>query len=275
MNDLTREALKLRELQRKMFESLVQSIGQVEATTPAEDAQEGWGSLLEEYCATVKRVRTILLEENVPVVADADAREIIQKLSLGVPLPVQKMFEDPRYFPIDPEYRGFLRGELEDEEIKKLAFDVFYSWFGPRDYITNLYETGVLVVGFPDIPPNLKDYVAEARECYAFYRYLAMNALCRAILEICVVDLRLRKEIEERGDARTPRAEMSSNLSDLTDIVQDRKLRKRCDRLVKRVLPAIHPATRSQNEVTRAREEAKETFKETLSIIHELYSKHP
>jgi len=278
MTDLTAKALRLREMQARVLETLLHSLEKAEGGTASEEERKNLGSTLEGYIALIKEIKTVLLEEDVPVITDLDAREIVQKMTLGAQLPLEEALEE--FSKRDPALRQFLRGELdfEDdwEEIEKLAIDHFYSWFSGIDYVTALYETGVLVVGFPDIPPHLKEYVAEARRCYALQQHLAVTGLCRAILEISLNDLHHAREIEKGLDPQTPRVETAERrirdlINDADIIPPNSELKKRCHRLVDRVIPAIHPSSHQDNQVGETRARAEEILRETLSIVSELY----
>ncbi|RMF92975.1 MAG: hypothetical protein D6734_11055 [Candidatus Schekmanbacteria bacterium] len=87
--------------------------------------------------------------------------------------------------------------DLHDQDIDDLAFSTLFSWFGPKEYIEGLIEIGVMVTEVT-IPKILIQYLEEARKCYAFQQYNAVNALSRTILEIAMRDICIRKGYIER-----------------------------------------------------------------------------
>jgi hypothetical protein len=88
---------------------------------------------------------------------------------------------------------------LDEDEVIQLASETLFSWFGPREYVEGLIEIGVLVTN-ATLPELLKSYIEEARKCYAFQQYNAVNALARIILEIAMRDICIRKGFIKKMD---------------------------------------------------------------------------
>ncbi len=82
---------------------------------------------------------------------------------------------------------------FNENEIDELSSKILFNWFGPREYIEGLIEIGLMVTNV-HIPINLKRYIDEARKCYAFQQYNAVNALARIILESAMRDIAIRKK---------------------------------------------------------------------------------
>jgi len=275
MTDLTTKALRLREIEGQVIEILRKLLekpkGAIACDKETESLTSTLDSLLEEYHTAVKEIRVILMEEHVPVIDNPDAREIVQKMTLGTPLPLERIFE------ADPDLKQLVRGALdfeEDwEEIEELAIGHFYSWFSGTDYVTALYETGVLVVGFRDIPPYLREYVAEARRSLVFQQYLAVCILCRAMLDISVNGIYHTDLIRRGLDSRTPRSETASTkvLKRIKEIVRDEGLSKRLSALYRELSKVVHPPFLTE---IITHEKAETFFKDTLSVVNQLYSEY-
>lgn len=62
----------------------------------------------------------------------------------------------------------------------------FHSWYGAGEYIDGMLEIGPLIARAEDLPAELKGFVHELRQCYAFQQYLAVCVLCRTCIEIAL-----------------------------------------------------------------------------------------
>lgn len=140
---------------------------------------------LAEWIRIKKQIRFASLATSlfcVPGSENEEVRTIIQKINLGEKLPFEKIFSGT-------EFEELFDAELNDDEINRLESDMFYSWFSGYDYVKELYSVGALIAGVGDLPSSLSAFVDELRLCYVFQRYLAIYALCRAVLEITILDL--------------------------------------------------------------------------------------
>src|ERR1017187_5379525 len=68
---------------------------------------------------------------------------------------------------------------------------MLYSWFSDRDYALGLSRVNTLISPIA-IPPELRTFVEEARQCYALSQSNAVYSLSRTILEAAVNDLCVR-----------------------------------------------------------------------------------
>src|ERR1035438_1843409 len=68
---------------------------------------------------------------------------------------------------------------------------MLYSWFSDRDYALGLSRVNTLISPIT-IPPELRAFVEEARQCYALSQSNAVYSLSRTILEAAVNDLCVR-----------------------------------------------------------------------------------
>lgn len=93
----------------------------------------------------------------------------------------------------DPAVKQLLAGiDLNDfDNPGKSGFNMLLSVISPADYAGGLAEVTVLVAPF-HIPPNLQQFLDEARQCYALGQYAAVHSLSRTILEAAVNDIAVR-----------------------------------------------------------------------------------
>lgn len=93
----------------------------------------------------------------------------------------------------DPAVKQILSDiELTDIENKdKVGAELLFSWINPAEYVARLAQVTVLITPF-QIPANLECFIEEARQCYAFGQYSAVQALSRTILEAAVNDIAVR-----------------------------------------------------------------------------------
>lgn len=200
---------------------------------------------------------------------DKKAREIIQKISLGEPLPLQADDIARRF---EKSYESST-GEklnlnaLSGDELDEMVSDLFYSWFSPQAYIEGLYEIGSLTVGVT-VPDLLVTYVQEARSSYAFQNYNAVYSLCRTIIEASIRDICLRKKLIKEKENNVYFFK-SYSVGELISKVSKGDMKDRIHKIFyEKTSPLIH------GRKTITSKEAKETFKDTLKMVHDLYSIH-
>jgi hypothetical protein len=155
---------------------------------------------LAEWIRVKKQIRLATLETSVlliPGLVNKEARTIIQKINMGEKLPFEEIFNGT-------VFEELFETELNDDEIGCLESDVFYSWFSGYDYVRELYSVGTLIAGVGDLPGSLSMFVDELRLCYVFQRYLAVYALCRAVLEISVRDIYKNKKEKRKKGVKSP-----------------------------------------------------------------------
>jgi|GEM_PF-5355488 len=153
--------------------------------------------------------------------------------------------------------------QLDEAALEKIASEELYSWWGPYDYIWGLVEIGILVTGVP-IPPNLKKYLNEARQCYAFKQYNAVFSLCRTILEAGMRDVGLRKgSIKAIQDTKEFFWEYPPRT--LIRMTTRGRVRERVHDFYTEMSGVIHGSR------TIKPEKAKAALKETIGIIQSIY----
>jgi len=175
---------------KKLEESFGHSLNKVKEDPCILDQALGH---LDEWIRVKKQIRLATLETSVLLIPDSvnkEARTIIQKINLGEKLPFEEIFNGTAF-------EELFDTELKDDEISCLESDVFYSWFSGYDYVRELYSVGMLIAGVGDLPSNLSMFVDELRLCYVFQRYLAVYALCRAVLEISMRDIYKKNNLDD------------------------------------------------------------------------------
>lgn len=255
MNDVIQKASRLKELDRLIIKAV------------ADCDIEQLSKHIVEYNGLKKHIRTYALENpivNLQEIADSDVRFVIQKIISGDPSPTEKALSGSLI-------GEFLKGELDEQDIEDLGSDLFYSWFSHQEYLQGLYEIGALTLSCGSIPENLSRFVDEARSCYAFQQFNAVFSLCRTILEICIKDIATACGILP-VDLHNVR-HIASRLPDLYDLIN-----QLCYQFpaFSRIQDQLHGVRRRTNSIIHGnrlvkRDEAKNTLKETLSVIHELY----
>jgi hypothetical protein len=287
---LSESVLRLKELEQKLLEARARHSRQ--NGNARKEAEADLASTYEEYRATVKEIKLILLDEPVPCIRDPNDREIVRKISLGKPvLFTEKLAEITGGLITEQEGEvGALLADLRDfreyldyvldhdrdgDELWELTSDYFYPYFG-SEYVEDLLKTGVLVLPFSDLPPHLEEYVGEARYCHALQQYLALCVLCRIILEIVLNDVRHRRWIKN-GDPRTPRSEtathkISALINEITQAGDT--LRVKMHRLKDVANVVVHPGSRSSEDVKMKKEQALKFLQETVSLVGDLYSEY-
>lgn len=254
-DDIIQKALRLKELDKLIIKAVVN--WDVDRLT----------EYLIEFKDAKKIIRTYGLKHhlvNIHEIKDKDARNIIQKVLSGESFSVEKALSGS-------EIGEFLKGELNEDEIESLGFDLFYSWFSHYEYVEGLYEIGALAISCGRVPENLSRFVEEARQCFTFRQFNAVFSLCRTMLEICIKDAATRYKILP-ADIHNIKY-MSSRTPDLNDLID-----QLCDQVTifDGVRDRLHRVRRRTNYIIHGnrlvgKEETKELLRETLSVIHEFY----
>lgn len=110
-----------------------------------------------------RKISDELMRNSTYVVKDSVARETIEKM--GLP---------------DAE-------DLHDEDCEELL----WNWLSPRGYAVGLAQVSALIAPV-NVPPLLKQFIEEARQCYALQQPNAVYSLSRTILETSINDICVR-----------------------------------------------------------------------------------
>ena len=175
MMTLQNDALQLVELNRQ----LIQTLGVL-----VEGNTEGGCRALEAYLVLRRGLRDRMLDESVILIEDTTAREILHKISSGESLDLDKVVR------LLEEFTGvdLAVAEFDDAEMEKLGDELFYSWYSHHNYVAALAELRPLILQC-DVSENVKHFVGEVKQCYAFQQYDAAIAMCRTLLEASARDV--------------------------------------------------------------------------------------
>ena len=152
--------------------------------------------LLTKFVDLKKEIKLQLIEYPVATIQNSVAKDVLEKVTQELPFQADKILDTLQAGP-DQDYDFF---ELGDDDIQDQQ-DLLYSWFGPNEYVCGLYRIGTLIIGL-SIPNSLYEYVAEARQCYAFMQYNAVYGLCRTIIETAIRHKCQRKGIIRYKDSK-------------------------------------------------------------------------
>lgn len=140
------------------------------------------------------------------------------------------------------EYLGNRLPEADqfDSELEQY----FYQWFGAPDFILNMHEIGAIILDFKKVPTFLSSYICEIRKSYSFGNYLAVIALCRSLIEICVHRAyQLKWERENRTKSREAvfRSEIKSFWNHTKEVCQNnRGLKNKIDEVYENLNNIVH-----------------------------------
>ena len=127
-----------------------------------EDNIDAWIASWEPIFATTDRLRALLLERPFVATEDPAVKEILSGIELK---------------------------DIEDKDT--VGSELLFSLISPAEYVAGLAQVQVLIAPF-QIPANLECFLEEARQCYAFGQYAAVQSLSRTILETAVTDIGVR-----------------------------------------------------------------------------------
>ena len=244
------DALRLAELDRRLLRTVVEA------------NVEEFRNTVAAYLTLRKSLKIRLLDEPVVSVSDADAREVLKKISGGDGLPSDKVIEQlgafsGEHIPID---------ELDGGDFEQLGSELFYSWFSHFEYIESLAELRPLIV-CQSVPKSVSRLVQQVKDCYAFQQYDAAYGLCRIVIEASIRDICVRCQLfPNLGENVILFAKF--NWPQLRDKVSSGPLRKRLESLYSDLSVLVH------GRKTVTRKEARDAFEETLQVVEQLYAAH-
>lgn len=155
------DALRLVELDQQVVRAIVE--GNTEELFAALGA----------YMELRKSLKTRLLDESTASVANAEAAEVLRKISGGEGLPSDKIIE--RLAAHSGE--DISAGDFDDAEIEELGSKFFYSWYSHHEYIAALAELRPLILRSV-APESVTRLVRQVKNCYAFQQYDAAYGSC-------------------------------------------------------------------------------------------------
>jgi hypothetical protein len=246
---LIRDAQTLIKLDRKIVEAIIKS------------NVENLSTLISEFRDTKIKVQKGLAQVGViENVSDSDKELLIR---IQGKLPTDAFIEQLE----DKAGDGLSFYELSNEEVDDLALDLFYFWIGPYEYVRDIFKVNTLIFR-TRIPESLRQYVMEARDCFALQQYNAVVSMCRTILEGAVKDLCEKKGYFEPLGENV--IEINPKVfNQLVKEVSRGKLKRYAVKIYYRdACPVIH-GDRSMNA-----DDALRVLRDTLDVVQELYSLH-
>jgi hypothetical protein len=249
LKELIRDASALIEADRLVVKAVVES------------DFENLPALISEFREKKIRVQSGLSQFPVVEGVDDSARELLARVQ--------------RKFPTDSvieelEGRAGQEGsfyELSDEEAWELGSNLLYSWISHYEYVRNIFKVNTLILRAA-IPPSLRQYIFEARNCFALEQHNAVISMCRTILEAAAKDL-----CEKKGFFKT-HGEKVTKISpevfnQLIRAISSGKLKKRARKIYYQdACPVVHG-----DRLVNA-DEALRVLRETTEVVQELYSPH-
>lgn len=218
---------------------------------------------LQKFWSAKAELKTALLEESAVQVDDPEARDRLQRLYEEEVFLTDKLM---RHLGETREDLNLI--ELDSTDIDRLASDHFYSWTSGEDYVRALYDLGVVALGVR-VPSSLSRLLSEARSCFALGQELAVVALCRSAVEAAMKDIARRKGLFKRFANEIPGGnDEQVPVSKLIEWTSRSTLRGDIREYYHRTSLIIHV----KHELRRG--EAKEIFRDGLSVINRLYESH-
>jgi len=146
-----------------------------------------------------------------------------------------------------------------------IGTNTFYSWFDLHKYMRDLMHIGILVTG-KRIPPHIRIFLEEGRQCYAFGQYNAMFSLCRTILEAT-----MREVAYKLGKTPPPRDDRSYYKEyppyRLFNLVSSGRKNAQLREIYHRVSSLIHGFRTADSSV------AADVFRESIEIAEYLFDR--
>ena len=249
LKELIRDASALIEADRRVVKAIVES--------DFEDLQ----ALISEFREKKIRVQSGLSEFPVVEGVDDSSRELLTRVQ--------------RKFPTDSVIEELERNageessfyELSDEEAWEVGDKLLYSWISHYEYIKNIFRVNTLILR-TKIPPSLRRYILEARNCFALEQNNAVVSMCRTILEAAAKDLCEKKGFFESHGEKV--IEINPEVfNQLIRAISSGKLKRRAVKLYYcDACPVVH-GDRSVDA-----DEAFRVLQETTDVVQELYSSH-
>jgi hypothetical protein len=155
--------------------------------------------------------------------------------------------------------------QVSDNEVRDLGHQLLYSWISHYEYVRSIFKVNTVILT-TTIPPTLRLFIDEARNCFAFEQHNAVISLCRTILEAATKDLCERKGFFEKAGEKI--VEINPKVfNQLIKAVASGSLKRRAVKLYFRdACPVVH----GDRLVDGA--EALRVLRETTGVVQELYS---
>lgn len=216
-------------------------------------------SLVAEFVEKKNKIRTDFAGQTHVVIDDINLRKLMQKIRNDEKFNADKIFE----FFEKQSGESYNIKELDWNTIENICSSELHSWFRERDYVENMIDIGILIIG-TSIPENLDYFLNEAKQCYAFQQHNAVYSLCRTILETAMRDIGLKT-----GKINRPQNDKDFYREypprKLINSVSFGKLREKIHNFYSEISSLIH----GYKKINSC--EARESLINTLKIIEELH----
>src|ERR1017187_10053370 len=247
-------ALKIFDLKKTVSEALARG-----------DAETSLDAFCEEI-ELKRKLRVQLAGEPIVSVQSEEANKVLREVRSGA-VEEEKAIEAILSNVEDDGTCGLLIEDTKD--IDALSLKLFYSWFSPGDYVLGLFRTGAVIVQC-HVPSELREYVEEARQCFALSQHNAVFSMCRTIIESTVTDIAVHIGFVPKSEITKP------------DFYKNRRYSvwKRIDKVSAEPLRTeIHDLYHETSELLHARKtvglaNALGALKKTLHIAEKLYLQH-
>ena len=223
---------------------------------------EEFGRGLYAYEELRRSVKIQLLDASTISVGDAEAAEILRKIADGDGLRTDEVIRQlVKSRDGEPTIEDF-----DDVEIEELSSTLFYSWYSHHEYLSALAELRPLILKC-NTSESVKRLVRQVKECYAFQQYDAAFGLCRTLLEASIRDICARRHLFPALSESAIRHE-TLRWRKMRNAVSYGQLNEKLEALYERLCVVLHARSAANAK------DARESFRETLLLIEELYEFH-
>jgi hypothetical protein len=244
------DALRLAELDRRIIRNLL------------EKNTDDFGVAIGAYIELRRDLQKRLLGHSTAAIENSAAADILRKVAGGGGLPSDEVIE--RF--VQHSDANYSIESLTDGELDTLGHELFYPWFSHYDYVQALAELRPLILRHP-MPEFVSRLVAEIKKCYAFQQYDAAYSMCRTLIEACIRDICVRRNLFPDLDENVILFGKYS-WGTLRDKVSSGSVRNRLNDLYSELSTLVH----GRKCVTQ--QQARQAFREALEIVEEMYSFH-
>ena len=156
--------------------------------------------------------------------------------------------------------------ELSYDEATEIGSDLFYSWISHYEYVRDIFKVNTLIF-ITKIPERLRQYIMEARDCFALQQHNAVVSMCRTILEAAAKDLCEKKGFFKPHGKNV--IEINPKVfNQLIKNISGGKLKRRAQTLYYHACSVIH------GDLSMNADEALRVLRETMDVVQELYFSH-
>lgn len=259
--DFDKIAIELNELEYKFSETLELAI--------ETNNFEPFAKILERHNELILSIRKYFIDNPValiPADASKSTRTMIQEILLTGKSPLEAAFEGTAFaelFDYSPD----------SDDLEKLAQEHFLSWFSHYDYVDAILDTVALVLRANSLPPDIRTFLHEMRQCYAFKQYLATIVLCRTSLELGLLNLfykNIRRiSIEHETLDKKYIEDWIPTFKIMRESISSLKEFQHFNKPLKNLYHELSRYVHGQHHT--AQETAKKLMIQTIQILHDLY----